>query len=158
MGNVRRGFGRARRAVFWNRWVVCWPGDRRDRRGVYRREENDRRWPRRLGKPARQPRRHDRQTRDRARHDHDFSHERAFTHLRTRTTAAKDTTATINVIGENGGNGSPTAPKQRMRGFLVFLVVAGLAYVFLHQKQSETPLATAQPVATQAVEPKSTPA
>jgi len=47
--------------------------------------------------------------------------------------------------------------KQRMRGFLIFLIVAGLAYVFLHQRQNETPEA-AQPVATQAVEPKSTPA
>ena len=48
--------------------------------------------------------------------------------------------------------------KQRIRGFLIFLVVAGLAYVFLRQKQNETPPATAQPVATQSVEPKSTPA
>ena len=48
--------------------------------------------------------------------------------------------------------------KQRMRGFLIFLIVAGLAYVFLRQRQNETPAATAQPVATQAVEPKSTPA
>ncbi len=48
--------------------------------------------------------------------------------------------------------------KQRMRGFLIFLVVAGLAYVFLRQKQNETPAATAQPVATQSVGPKSTPA
>ena len=45
-----------------------------------------------------------------------------------------------------------------MRGFLIFLVVAGLAYVFLRQKQNEAPAATAQPVATQSVGPKSTPA
>ena len=45
-----------------------------------------------------------------------------------------------------------------MRGFLVFLVVAGLAYVFLRQKQNDAPPATAQSVATQSVEPKPTPA
>ncbi len=48
--------------------------------------------------------------------------------------------------------------KQRMRGFLIFLIVAGLAYVFLRQRQNETPAATAQPVATQSVGAKSTPA
>jgi hypothetical protein len=45
-----------------------------------------------------------------------------------------------------------------MRAFLIFLVVAGLVYVFLRQRESETPPATAQPVATQAVGPKATPA
>jgi hypothetical protein len=48
--------------------------------------------------------------------------------------------------------------KQRMRGFLIFLVVAGLAYVFLHQRESETPPATAQTLATQPIGPKPTPA
>ncbi len=45
-----------------------------------------------------------------------------------------------------------------MRGFLIFLIVAGLAYVFLRQKQNETPAPTAQPVATESVGPKATPA
>ena len=55
-------------------------------------------------------------------------------------------------------NGSPIAPKQRMRGFLLFLLVAGVTFVFLRQKQSETPPTTAQPVATQAIGAKPTPA
>jgi hypothetical protein len=44
-----------------------------------------------------------------------------------------------------------------MRAFLIFLIVAGLAYVFLRQKQNETPSATAQPVATQSIGAKPTP-
>ena len=46
-------------------------------------------------------------------------------------------------------HGSPTAPNQRMRGFLIFVLVAGLGFVFLRQKQNETPTAAAKPVATQ---------
>ena len=45
-----------------------------------------------------------------------------------------------------------------MRGFLIFVIVAGLGFVYLRQKQKETPPATAKPVATQSVGAKSTPA
>jgi hypothetical protein len=45
-----------------------------------------------------------------------------------------------------------------MRGFLVFVLVAGLAFVFLRQKQNETRPATAKPVATQPLGAKPTPA
>jgi hypothetical protein len=45
-----------------------------------------------------------------------------------------------------------------MRGFLIFVLVAGLAFVFLRQKQSETPPATAKPVASQPLGAKPTPA
>ena len=55
-------------------------------------------------------------------------------------------------------DGSPTAPKQRMRGFLVFVLVAGVVFVYLRQKQNETPPATAKPIATQVVGAKPAPA
>jgi hypothetical protein len=55
-------------------------------------------------------------------------------------------------------DGSPTAPKQRMRGFLIFVLVAGVVFVYLRQKQSETPPATAKPIATQVVGAKPAPA
>jgi hypothetical protein len=45
-----------------------------------------------------------------------------------------------------------------MRGFLIFVVVAGLGYFFLRQKQSETPAQTTKPVAMQAAGAKPTPA
>ena len=45
-----------------------------------------------------------------------------------------------------------------MRGFLIFLVVAGLGYFFLRQKQGDSPRAEAKPVAAQSVEAKLTPA
>jgi len=45
-----------------------------------------------------------------------------------------------------------------MRGLLIFVLVAGLAFVFLRQKQNETPPATTKPVATQLVGAKPTPA
>ena len=45
-----------------------------------------------------------------------------------------------------------------MRGFLIFVIVVGLGYFFLRQKQSETSPATGKPVATQSVEAKLTPA
>jgi hypothetical protein len=55
-------------------------------------------------------------------------------------------------------SGSATAPKQRMRGFLIFVIVVGLGYFFLRQKQSDTAPATGKPVATQSVDAKLTPA
>lgn len=46
-----------------------------------------------------------------------------------------------------------------MRGFLIFMIVAGVAFVFLRQnQQNETPPAAAKPVATQSVGAKPTPA
>jgi hypothetical protein len=36
-----------------------------------------------------------------------------------------------------------------MRAFLIFLVIAGLGFVFLRQKQSDTPTTPAKPVAAQ---------
>ena len=45
-----------------------------------------------------------------------------------------------------------------MRGFLIFVLVGGLAFVFLRQKQSETPPATAKPVAAQPLGTQPTPA
>lgn len=39
--------------------------------------------------------------------------------------------------------------KARMRGFIIFLVVAGLAFVFLRQKQNEKASAAAKPVAAE---------
>jgi hypothetical protein len=45
-----------------------------------------------------------------------------------------------------------------MRGFVIFLVVAGLGYFFLRQKQTDPPPTAAKPVATQSVEAKLTPA
>ncbi len=47
--------------------------------------------------------------------------------------------------------------KQRMRGFLIFLLVAGVVFVFLRQKQNETPPATGKPGVTQSVGAKATP-
>jgi len=55
-------------------------------------------------------------------------------------------------------NGSPTAPKQRVRGFILFVLVAGVVFVFLRQQQNETPPATAKPVPTQSAGAKPTPA
>jgi uncharacterized alpha/beta hydrolase family protein len=45
-----------------------------------------------------------------------------------------------------------------MRAFLIFLIVAGLGFVFLRQRQSETPSPQAKPIATQSVGAKPTPA
>ncbi len=45
-----------------------------------------------------------------------------------------------------------------MRGFLIFVLVAALAFVFLRQKQNETPPVTAKPVASQPLGTKPTPA
>jgi len=45
-----------------------------------------------------------------------------------------------------------------MRGFLIFVLVAGLAFVFLRQKQNETPPAPAKPIAAQPLGAKPTPA
>ena len=45
-----------------------------------------------------------------------------------------------------------------MRGFIIFLLVAGVAFVYLRQKQNETPPATAKSVATQPLGAKPTPA
>ena len=44
-----------------------------------------------------------------------------------------------------------------MRAFLIIAVVAGLGFVFLRQKQSETPPAPAQPAAAQAASAKPAP-
>jgi hypothetical protein len=48
--------------------------------------------------------------------------------------------------------------KTGMRGFLIFVVVAGLGYFFLRQKQSEALPPADKPVATQSVGAKPTPA
>jgi hypothetical protein len=45
-----------------------------------------------------------------------------------------------------------------MRGFLIFLVIAGLGYFFLRQKQSDTSSAGAKPTVTQSVGATSAPA
>ena len=45
-----------------------------------------------------------------------------------------------------------------MRGFLIFLVIAGLGYFFLRPEKNETPLAAAKPVVAQSVGTKLTPA
>ncbi len=45
-----------------------------------------------------------------------------------------------------------------MRGFLIFLIVAALGFVFLRQKQNDTPPATAKSIATQSAGAKPTPA
>jgi hypothetical protein len=45
-----------------------------------------------------------------------------------------------------------------MRGFLIFLVVAGLGYFFLRQKQSDTPPVPGKPIATQSAGAASAPA
>jgi len=44
-----------------------------------------------------------------------------------------------------------------MRAFLIFVIVAGLGFVFLRQRQNEMPPATAKPVVTQSVAAKPTP-
>ena len=41
-----------------------------------------------------------------------------------------------------------------MRAFLIFLVIAGLGYFFLRQKQNETPPAASKPVANQSIAAK----
>jgi hypothetical protein len=43
-----------------------------------------------------------------------------------------------------------------MRAFLIFAIVAGLGFLYLRQKQSETPPAITKPVATQSVAAKPT--
>jgi hypothetical protein len=45
-----------------------------------------------------------------------------------------------------------------MRGFIIFVLVAGVTYVYLRQKQDETPPVAAKPVATQSAGAKPTPA
>jgi hypothetical protein len=45
-----------------------------------------------------------------------------------------------------------------MRGFIIFVLVAGVTYVYLRQKQDETPPAAVKPGATQSIGAKSTPA
>jgi len=45
-----------------------------------------------------------------------------------------------------------------MRGLIVIVLIVGLGYFFLRQKQSETPAAPGKLVATQSVEAKLTPA
>ena len=45
-----------------------------------------------------------------------------------------------------------------MRPFLIFVIVAGLGFLFLRQTQNETPPATAKAIATQSVTAKATPA
>ena len=45
-----------------------------------------------------------------------------------------------------------------MRGFLIFLVIAGLGYFFLRPEKNETPPAAAKPVVAQAVRTKPAPA
>ena len=45
-----------------------------------------------------------------------------------------------------------------MRAFLIFVIVAGLGFVYLRQRQNETPPATAKAIATQPVTAKATPA
>ena len=45
-----------------------------------------------------------------------------------------------------------------MRPFLIFVIVAGLGFLFLRQRQNETPPATAKAIATQSVTAKATPA
>jgi hypothetical protein len=44
-----------------------------------------------------------------------------------------------------------------MRAFVIFLVIAGLGYFFLRQKQNETQPAASKPVANQSVAAKPTP-
>jgi hypothetical protein len=44
-----------------------------------------------------------------------------------------------------------------MRGFLIFVLVAGVAFVYLRQKQNEMPPVAAKPVATQSVGTTPTP-
>jgi uncharacterized alpha/beta hydrolase family protein len=44
-----------------------------------------------------------------------------------------------------------------MRAFLIFVIVAGLGFVFLRQRQNETPPTTAKPTATQSFGAKPTP-
>jgi hypothetical protein len=44
-----------------------------------------------------------------------------------------------------------------MRGFLIFILATGVVFVYLRQKQNETPPASAKPVATQPAGAKPTP-
>jgi uncharacterized alpha/beta hydrolase family protein len=44
-----------------------------------------------------------------------------------------------------------------MRAFLIFVIVAGLGFIFLRQRQNETPSPQAKPIATQSVGAKPTP-
>jgi len=44
-----------------------------------------------------------------------------------------------------------------MRAFLIFVIVAGLGFVFLRQRQNETPPPQAKPIATQSIAPKAAP-
>lgn len=52
--------------------------------------------------------------------------------------------------------GLATAPKPRMRGFIIIVIVIGLGFVYLHQKQNGTAPAIAKPVAPQSVGAKPT--
>ena len=45
-----------------------------------------------------------------------------------------------------------------MRGFIIFVLVAGVVFVYLRQKQNETPAAASKPVAAQTVGAKPAPA
>ena len=45
-----------------------------------------------------------------------------------------------------------------MRGFLIFVLAAGVVFVYLRQKQNETPPPSVKPIATQAAGAKPTPA
>jgi len=47
--------------------------------------------------------------------------------------------------------------KQEMRGFVIFLIVAGLGFVFWRQRQNAAPPVQAKPIATQAVAARPTP-
>ena len=45
-----------------------------------------------------------------------------------------------------------------MRGFIIFVLVAGVAFVYLRQKQNETPVVPAKPLSVQTVGAKPAPA
>src|SRR5204863_2642739 len=75
---------------FWNHRIVCWTGYWCDSRRIYRREEDDRRWPSRLGEFAGKSRWNDRQIDDRARDDHDFLYDRAAAILSSSTELTND--------------------------------------------------------------------
>jgi hypothetical protein len=64
----------------------------------------------------------------------------------------------LGVFFSNMCHGAVSAPKVTMRGFLIFILAAGVVFVYLRQKQNETPAASAKPVATQAAGAKPTPA
>lgn len=46
------------------------------------------------------------------------------------------------------GRGLSPAPKQSVRGLIITVLVAGVGYIFLHQKQNEKAAAPAQTVTT----------